>query len=104
MDREQTPEFLRLRALAFERDDYACTECHSDGRVYLRDGRYYVNLDGHHIIPRRLFAHPKDANTLGNLRSLCTSCHGRIDGAFRRAERIGGSGYAMLLTWSEGPR
>jgi 5-methylcytosine-specific restriction endonuclease McrA len=39
-----------------------------------------TELHVHHIIPLREFDEPEEANTLSNLVTVCTSCHGEVEG------------------------
>ena len=55
-----------LRIATLMRDDYSCQEC----------GKKDCMLEAHHIVPRRL----KGSNSIGNLITLCDSCHDKTEG------------------------
>lgn len=59
------------------RDGFCCASC---GITEDALGR---QMDVHHKIPYRLFDSPQEANQLGNLISLCPSCHKKMEGAGR---------------------
>ena len=63
--------------LARKRDGFCCVAC---GLTEDALGR---QMDVHHKIPYRLFDSPKEANQLGNLISLCPSCHQKVESAGR---------------------
>lgn len=68
----------RVRALALERDRYACVVC---GASKAEIGR---NPDVHHIVPVRVFIAAdrvarEEAHRLENVVSLCVPCHRRAD-------------------------
>ncbi|PSP40042.1 HNH endonuclease [Halobacteriales archaeon QH_7_65_31] len=72
------PGWREVRALALERDGYACVLCGTDADELGR------NPDVHHIIPVRAFLdEPRlivsDAHTLDNVCSLCVDCHRRVE-------------------------
>jgi 5-methylcytosine-specific restriction endonuclease McrA len=58
----RTPRWKALRLEALRRDGFRCCDCGARGR-----------LEVHHVKPVR--THPELAFDLGNLRSLCGSCH-----------------------------
>ena len=64
----------RIRA----RDGYRCQNC---GKTQQENGR---KLSVDHILPRRWFTHPSEADDSSNLISRCISCHGKKTA---RAER-----------------
>ncbi|MDX1746008.1 MAG: HNH endonuclease signature motif containing protein [Halobacteriales archaeon] len=72
--------WFRPRRSALERDDYTCQEC---GKSATELGQ---SPDVHHIRPVRLFEDPEDAHHLGNLISLCRSCHTHIEWRSARYE------------------
>lgn len=60
--------------LARKRDNYTCRVCKRNGYIH----KFKVHV--HHIIPYRLFKGDYDkANHLGNLVSLCPSCHPKVE-------------------------
>jgi 5-methylcytosine-specific restriction endonuclease McrA len=59
----------RQRNLARKRDGYTCQDC---GITEMALGR---QLDVHHIVRFSDFPDSSDANRLGNLTTLCHSCH-----------------------------
>jgi 5-methylcytosine-specific restriction endonuclease McrA len=66
----------RKRREAIEESGHCCEECGITEEQHNESvGR---GLDVHHIIPIAEFAKPEMANTLDNLRPLCTSCHHQI--------------------------
>lgn len=68
------PNWRHQARLARERDAHTCQDCGIRRRRPL--------LHVHHIIPRRSFgADYKRANALGNLITLCPSCHARWEWA-----------------------
>jgi len=56
-------EFVKLRKLCLERDDYKCVKC----------GEVYKDLYCDHIVPYRICKEHK----LENLQTLCGSCHSK---------------------------
>ena len=79
--------WLGQRDRARARDGYRCQICGAPevGRAH----------DVHHKIPFRTFSSPEQANQLGNLITLCQSCHRRVETAVR--VRSGLAGLAYLL-------
>lgn len=63
--------WARLAEQIRRRDGYTCSWC---GTPQAQNGR---RLSVDHIIPRRAFASPAEADTPLNLVSLCQRCHGR---------------------------
>lgn len=57
------------RAKARKRDNYTCQDCGTTEQTW------GYALDVHHIIAYDLFGDPKEANRLGNLVTLCRTCH-----------------------------
>ena len=89
------PNWSQQRHMARERDGYRCTVC----GVAESAGRQH---DVHHIRPFRSFGYIpgvnenyKLANRLENLRTLCPSCHRKVEQSQRL--RSGLSGLAYLL-------
>lgn len=58
----------KMREQALDRDGSECRVCGGDGLVHV-----------HHIKPRRSFEEPDDSNTMDNLITLCTACHGTFE-------------------------
>ncbi|WP_297973114.1 HNH endonuclease signature motif containing protein [uncultured Amaricoccus sp.] len=61
----RTPRWRALRLQALRRDGFRCCDCGARGR-----------LEVHHVEPVR--THPELGFDLGNLRSLCGSCHAQV--------------------------
>ena len=57
-----------IRKAVILRDGCKCMEC----------GKQNTILEVHHIVPRRL----KGKNNLGNLITLCSSCHQKTEGKY----------------------
>jgi hypothetical protein len=55
-----------IRKAVILRDKNKCMEC----------GKFNCRLEVHHIVPRKL----KGSSTIGNLISLCSSCHNKTEG------------------------
>ena len=77
----------RVRRQALERDDHECVVC-GTGREEL--GR---NPDVHHVVPVRAFVETPatteaDAHYLGNVVSLCPSCHRKAEFGHVPRERL----------------
>lgn len=71
-------EWREKRSRAIERDDGECRACGISQETHReQEGR---GLDVHHIRPARLFDEDEEANRLGNLVTLCRSCHTRWEG------------------------
>lgn len=62
-----------VREMALKRDDYACRLCGLDVDQLGR------NPDVHHLVPVRAFENEQDAHVLGNVVSLCRSCHRNVE-------------------------
>ena len=58
---------------ARKRDGYRCRICGTTEEEIRRQ------LDVHHRIPARTFESPADGNSLGNLISVCPTCHKRLE-------------------------
>lgn len=71
------PNWQAQRRKALKRDNYTCQHCANPAD------------NVHHIMPFRYFGMKryKEANDLGNLISLCESCHRIADAAIQRAEQ-----------------
>ena len=67
-----------MRARVFERDEYKCRICGSDG-----DGKLHV----HHVIKRR----EGGPDSAENLITLCPSCHSKYENGFPRDYAIVGA-------------
>jgi endogenous inhibitor of DNA gyrase (YacG/DUF329 family) len=67
-----------VRQEALERDGFECVACGMDANEHRRE--YGTGLEVHHIQPLVTFDEPEDANTLGNVVSLCRDCHTEWEG------------------------
>lgn len=65
--------WARIARKVRRRDGYRCTEC---GKSQKEEG---ARLCVHHIVPYHNFKTAREANRMSNLRSLCRSCHTRIE-------------------------
>lgn len=63
------PNWTQQRRLARERDGFKCQGCG------IQESDYHQELDVHHLTPFKTFDDPEQANELGNLTTLCRSCH-----------------------------
>lgn len=59
------------KQLAYERDSKTCQKCNAD----VSSSRYGI----HHIIPKRLFEDYREADQVGNLTTLCSLCHKKVE-------------------------
>ncbi len=89
------PNWPEQRDKARERDGYRCTVCGAPERP----GRQH---DVHHIRPFRSFGYIpgvnenyKLANRLENLRTLCRSCHRKVERSQRLRSGLGGLAYLL---------
>ncbi len=89
------PNWPEQRNRARKRDHFQCAQC----GVPERTNRQH---DVHHIRPFRSFGyvpglneHSIDANQLGNLRTLCRSCHLRLERSVRLRSGLGGLAYLL---------
>ncbi|WP_436929568.1 HNH endonuclease [Halosimplex halobium] len=62
-------DWYQVRRRALDRDDHRCQNC---GKRSEEIGR---EPDVHHITPIREFDDPQEAHSLGNVVTLCRSCH-----------------------------
>jgi len=62
----KSKQWLSLRLIALERDNYECQECK-------RKGRYYKAENVHH--KKEVKTHPYLALDINNLECLCIRCH-----------------------------
>lgn len=69
IDTNYSGNWWRIRRRALERDDSTCQKC---GVTKEELGR---NPSVHHIKPVETFDNTQNAHTLGNVVSLCPSCH-----------------------------
>jgi hypothetical protein len=83
-----TSYFEHTRHLALHRDGYKCTRCDSN-----KDKLHVC-----HIIPRRL----NGPNTLDNLWTLCTACHGLIEVELRSQEQGAAGGIVAAAVDDKG--
>ena len=72
-------EWERIRTQVFERDGHRCADCRRAGR-----------LEAHHMLE----LHRGGTNDLGNLKTLCRSCHIAVH---RRKEDPGWAGMVKEL-------
>lgn len=72
-DSVYTGKWWSAREAALERDGYQCRNC---GATEDEIGR---EPDVHHLVPVREFEDPQDAHQVGNLISLCRSCHRKAE-------------------------
>lgn len=78
LGRHRSGQWEKQRKKALERDGYACRWCRTSESEHEEVcGR---SLDVHHIIPYSSFDDPKKANVLGNLFTVCRSCHMALEG------------------------
>lgn len=84
------PNWRRQRMAALDRDNWKCLRCGSEKQ-----------LNVHHARPFRLFGDYRKANSLGNLRTLCSTCHGVEEQQFwtQHPELIG-QRPAFFLSWA----
>lgn len=78
-------EWLYVRQLALERDNYECQMCKAEGRVHVDSKkvpgeRKPVELNVHHI--KELEDFPELALELDNLVTLCVEHHNEVHGRF----------------------
>jgi len=66
------------RQKRLEKDSYECVICSMSQEAHRK--QYNRSLEVHHIIPYRTFDEPEEANQLGNLITLCCSCHVEWEG------------------------
>lgn len=69
-------DWYSKRRLVLEADDARCVFCGKDESDIGREP------DVHHILPVRFFDPPSLGNYIGNLVTLCHSCHGYFEGKF----------------------
>jgi DEAD/DEAH box helicase domain-containing protein len=87
------PNWQTSRQKALERDEHRCRSCGaSDSAV----------LHVHHVRPFREFGYVRgknenyrQANDLGNLMTLCSSCHRRAEAGQQTRSALGGLGYVL---------
>lgn len=68
-------QFQELRQKALERDNHECQRCGISAEEHRQD--VGIGLSVHHIQDVDEFETPEDADTLDNLETLCSSCHGK---------------------------
>jgi len=68
------PNWNKKRKQAIDRDAEQCVICGIGRDEHYSE--YETDLHVHHITPLRRFENYEDANALGNLMTLCISCHG----------------------------
>ena len=75
------PNWFEQRRKTLRRDNYTCRKCNKPKKATGREP------DVHHVFPTRLFEKEEyeEFNSLGNLITLCRSCHGRMQ---RRGEKL----------------
>jgi 5-methylcytosine-specific restriction endonuclease McrA len=62
-----------VRSEVLERDSHSCTECGLGQEEHIK--KYGQELHVHHKTPFREFDSVEKANRMGNLETLCSSCH-----------------------------
>lgn len=67
-------EWKELRKQALERDEYQCQSC--DMSESENQDEFGVGLNVHHLTDIDEFDDPRDADTIENLETLCSRCHG----------------------------
>lgn len=67
------PGWHRARKEVLKRDGYECRVCGMTDEEHTDE--YGKGLDVHHIVKRRKFESPADANNPDNLAAVCRSCH-----------------------------
>ncbi len=72
------PNWEKQRRLALKRDGYVCQDCGISNRK--QQDEHGEGLHVHHLKKRRKFESYEKANRLGNLISLCRSCHYEWEG------------------------
>lgn len=72
--------WIQQRQKALKRDQYRCQGCNKNASDMPREPSV------HHIIPVRDFERPSDANSLGNLVTLCNACHAKWEGLYLRPD------------------
>lgn len=65
------------REAALERDGWECDECGMSHGEHI--SKYGLGLNVHHIKPFREFDRVDRANRLENLKTVCVTCHGKIE-------------------------
>jgi DEAD/DEAH box helicase domain-containing protein len=81
------PTWRKQRDQARARDGFRCQVCSAP-----EEGRPH---DVHHKTPFRLFASAEQANQLGNLITLCPTCHRRAEQAVHVRSGLAGVSYAL---------
>jgi DEAD/DEAH box helicase domain-containing protein len=81
------PGWTRLREQVRARDGYRCQACGTPEQDRAHDV--------HHKIPFRTFPSPEQANQMGNLITLCPTCHRLVEASVR--VRSGLAGLAFTL-------
>lgn len=71
----------RNKRAAVKRDG-ACKHCGMTPEESKK--QFKANLEVHHIKPFRYFESPEEANNLGNLITLCKSCHKKAEWAYHK--------------------
>jgi 5-methylcytosine-specific restriction endonuclease McrA len=96
----QSPQWLAIRKMALERDNYRCVICSEDVSGFKKS-----RVD--HIIPRKDIARNGKALelTLSNLRTLCVPCDLKFDAARgvknpKAIVRIGADGLPADGSWA----
>ncbi len=89
------PNWQEQRQLVRERDGFRCSQCGAPERPTRQH-------DVHHIRPFRSFGYLpgvnenyKIANQLSNLRTLCRTCHQRVESGVRLRSGLGGLAYLL---------
>ncbi len=82
------PGWNRLREAVRRRDGYRCQVCGTPET----SGRQH---DVHHKLPFRSFISPEEANRMGNLITLCPSCHRKAEQNVRMRSGLAGVGNVL---------
>lgn len=85
------PSWPAARRAALARDRYACVHCGATGG----GPGAVVRLHVHHVVPFRTFASARDANLLGNLATLCPTCHAAAERAVRVRSGLAAAAYVL---------
>lgn len=67
-------EWRDFREQALERDNYECQSCGMTEEVHQE--QFGVGLNVHHLTDIAEFDTPREADSIGNLETLCVECHG----------------------------
>lgn len=82
------PDWKNMRATILQRDNFTCSLCGTPGTSQ--------TLHIHHKTPFKSFVSPLEANTPGNLITLCPACHRRVEMVVRTRTGLSGLRYVLL--------